>query len=198
MMKNTKKWLATGLVAVVAMASLAGLSACGEKVIEKEVIKEVEKIVQVEKVEKAFGFVTQSSYTPYTDLGGYGSDFTHINYADVTLYDDGSYLMEIHNYMYAGAWDIIATETDAKVYGTYKISTEDEYGIVADLSAATRVVSFNKVTSTLIYNDTADESTFTATEEQTVAQQIESLLGSYGAVVAEFDFETHGVTLGEK
>lgn len=146
--------------------------------------------------EKKIGYSSSVTYTPYTDLGGYGSDFTIFVYNELTLYDDGTYVLAFNQLNYAGAWSVIITETDAKAFGTYTVKSEDEFGIIVDLSAATRVISKNTVQSNTVWNDTDDIATFTATEEQTADQQKQALLDSYAAKSGvEIDYATYALKL---
>lgn len=146
--------------------------------------------------EKTVAYSSSVTYTPYTDLGGYGSDFTIFVYNELTLYDDGTYVLSSNRLNYAGAWSVIITENDAKVFGTYTVKSEDEFGIVVDLSAATRVIAKNAVQSTIVWNDTDDVNTFTATEEQTAEAQQKALLESYAAQAnVEIDYATYALKL---
>ena len=132
----------------------------------------------------AVGYSASAAYTEYTDLGGYGSDFTTVAYARLTLYDDGSYEMESNSFMYAGSWSMIATEVDAQIFGTYTATYEDEYGIEVELSAASRVIYRSVVTSTTTFVDTDD-----GTEDG------ETVLETYACMgTAEIDYETYALT----
>lgn len=175
------------LLAAVAMAAtsalaVAGLASCGEQA--------------AEVAEVATGYVSTGRYQEYTDLGGYGSDFTMFNYSALTLYSDNTYVMDVHYMNWAGAWSVIITETDSTVYGTYTTVSSDEYGIVVDLSAATRVVQRSTVSSTILVMDTDDVSTFTATEEKTAAELQSELLASFAATSGvEIEYENSVLTL---
>lgn len=147
---------------------------------------------------KAMGYSSTATYTPYTDLGGYGSDFTIVVYNELTLYEDNTYTLSYNQFNYAGAWSVIVTETDAKAFGTYTVVSEDEFGIVVDLSAATRVISKGAVQSTVVWQDTDDINTFTATEDKTAEALQQELLGQYAAKSGvEIDYETYALVLPE-
>jgi len=182
-MKGKKiKLLAALAMAATSAIAVAGLASCGEKTVE---VTEVAK-----------GYTSSGSYTEYTDLGGYGSDFTMFNFSSLTLYSDNTYVMDVHYMNYAGAWSVIITETDSTVYGTYTTVSSDEYGMIVDLSAATRVVQRSSVSSTISVMDTDDVSTFTATEEKTAEQVKSDLLASFAAKSGvEIEYEKSALTL---
>ena len=147
---------------------------------------------------KAMGYSSSATYTPYTDLGGYGSDFTIVVYNELTLYDDGTYELSYHQFNYAGASCVIVTETDANLYGTYTSVSEDEFGIVVDLSAATRVIKKGAIQSAVTRNDTDDLATFAATEDKTAEQLRDDLLGEWKAQSGvEIEYETFALILPE-
>lgn len=181
--KRKTRFVILAAVAALFIAACAGLMAGCNSTGEKAEIKSI-------------GYASSATYTPYTDLGGFGSDFTIVVYNELTLYEDNTYVLEFNQYNYAGAWDVIVTETDAKAFGTYTVTNEDEYGIVVELSAATRVISKSSVQSTTTWQDTDDITTFTATEDKTAETLQQELLDSYQAKSGvEIDYETHALKL---
>ncbi len=180
-MKSTmKKFTVLALSAIMAVSGIAMLASCSEEEVN----------------EKTIAYTSSVNHMDYVDLGGYGSDFTMFDYAEITLYDNDTYVLRTNYVNYAGAWNIVASENDVTVYGTYTVVFEDNYGMKVDLSAATRVVSRTVITSTITYQDTDDLTTFTATEEKTAEALRDELLAANGAITGvEIDTTTHGLTM---
>lgn len=151
----------------------------------------------------AIGFQSSGAYTEYTDLGGYGSDFTAIDHQKLVLNEDGTYELTINHFNYAGAWSVIITEQDIVVYGTYTVNFSDEFGVEVELSPAARVTRRSVASSSVAYQDTDDPASFEGafdSEGNPVAAEdaMAALLAEYGETrTAEIDFETWALTIAE-
>jgi hypothetical protein len=142
----------------------------------------------------AEGITTSVKYQEYTDLGGYGSDFTIFSQDKLSLYSDNSYVRIVDYVVYAGAWKIVASAKNSEVTGTYTTTSSDQYSVVAALAAATRVVSKITITSTVTKTDTNDVTTYTATSDKTAEAQQQEALAAYPATSAEIDLTKYSVT----